>query len=138
MSELSRKIREAPGFPPDQVPVQFDRAVEALERIVLSPLKNTDDSPVATSDDTTPQGILHLNLLFATVPGEKTIRTLAKLLDHALKKGKFPITRIAWGGLSPWETDQPCNDFLIHKAIRLFKAGPKRRKLAHEETFHGD
>ena len=38
VSELSCKIREAPHFPDDQIPVQIERGPGSIERIMLAPL----------------------------------------------------------------------------------------------------
>lgn len=130
VSELSRKIREAPDFPQDQVPVQFDRAPHAIERIVLAPLMDNKDGPAATLDNRTPQGLLHLNFIFAEPPSDKIIEKLAQALDRALKKEKMPINRIAWGGLSSWEGSQSSeNGHLVIQAVNQFRKGLKGKKL---------
>lgn len=128
VSELSRKIRGAPGFPKNQEPVQFDRAYHAIERIVLAPLDDIKDGP-ATSD-TKPHGLLHLNFILAEAPSQKMIKKLAKALDLALKKEQLPIDRIAWGGLSSWEASQPSSASRLHvmRAVKLFQDGVTRRK----------
>ncbi len=133
MSELSSKIRDAPAFPRDQVPVQFDRAPHSIERIVLTPLSGTSDAPtndgqngVATTfDDTTFQGLLHLNFIFTEPPTKKIIEKLAKSLNRAMKVEKMPVSRIAWGGLSSWEDPQVTANgraFMIKAASRFRKA----------------
>ena len=134
MSELSNKIRDAPNFPPNQVPVQFDRAFHAIERIILAPLGDTKDDHGAAHDDSTPQGILHLNFVFAESPSDKMIKELARALDRALKIQEMPITRIAMGGFTSWDDSQASENgrLLVSHAVKQFKRGLKKRKLGQD------
>lgn len=133
MSELSRKIREAPGFPSDQKPVHFDRAAHGIERIVLTPLAvvgDNNDAPSPGCDDTTPQGLLQLNFIFAELPTLKMITNFATTLNRAMKKGQMPVNRIAWGGLSTWGGSELSANRNLHviEAVKKFKVGLSRRK----------
>lgn len=110
MSELSCRVRDAPGFPEEQVPAQFNRAPRAIERIMLAPLDNIKDGSVSISDDTMPQELLQLNFILAERATLKMIKRLAETLDLALKKAQMPINRVAWGGLNSLEGFQPSNN----------------------------
>jgi hypothetical protein len=133
VSELTRKIREAPGFPSDQKPVHFDRAAHGIERILLTPLAvvgDNNDAPSPVSNDTTPQGLLQLNFIFAELPSRKMIEKFATTLNRAMKKEQMPINRIAWGGLSSWggsELSVNGNLYFI-EAVKKLKDGLSRRK----------
>lgn len=130
MSELSCKIREAPGFPFDQVPALFNRAPCAIERIMLSPLEDTKDTPAAPSETTVPQELLQLNFSFAKHPSSEVIEELAKAIDKALIKAQLPVNRVAWGGLSSVGGSHPYlhGDLRVIQAVRLFQDGISRKK----------
>lgn len=134
VSELSCKIREAPGFPADQVPALFIRAPCAMERIMLSPLDDSRNGPAAPSDDTMPQELLQLNFSLAEPASVKVIEELAKTIDKALIKAQLPINRVAWGGLSSVGGPNPhlYSNLRVIQAVRLFQDGIGRRKSKKE------
>ncbi|MCJ1423613.1 Phosphatidylinositol-4-phosphate 5-kinase [Sticta canariensis] len=125
VAQLSRKIREAPNFPKDQYPVQLDRSYNAIERIVLAPLAETDGKTEATPNDSNDtndnQGHLTLKFVFDKVPSTQTIKTFAKSLDLAIRKNEIPIKRIGWGGFQP-----PRNAY--YAAAKMFMEGYNRKK----------
>lgn len=114
LSELSCKIREAPDFPPDQIPVQFDRGAHTLEQIIIAPLPETgnetgddESSALKGSDDAVPQGLLHLNFFFEKPPSKDTIDKFAQGMNRLVYEQELPVNRIVWGGLVSWGGAQP-------------------------------
>ena len=141
VSELSCKIRAAPNFPADQVPVQFDRGVHAIERIMLAPISQSNGpSDLATSGSGDPpsdmlQGLLNLNFIFEEPPSGKEIEKLAKALNRVMYKEKMPVNRIVWGGLCSWGGIQP--SVTAHsgmmKAAKLFHHAYNRSKSKRKD-----
>lgn len=130
VAQLSRKIRLAPYFPPDQVPVQLDRCFNAIERIVLAPLAKPDENtkaPLNDSNDTTDnQGHLTLNFVFDKSPSKSMIGDFAKALDSAMRRHQIPVKRIGWGGF------QPPRNKAFHAAAKLFQEGINRKKIKRD------
>lgn len=126
VAQLSRKIREAPNFPKDQVPVQLDRCYRTIERMVLAPLAKTDENTEATSNDPKStednQGHLSLNFVLDKAPSTSIVVTLAKALHHAMRKHELPVKRIAWGGF------QLAHTHMYYQAARMFQEGISRKK----------
>ena len=141
VSELSCKIRAAPDFPPDQVPVQFDRGVHAIERIMLAPISKSSgaNAVAAPSSGDTPtdslQGLLHLNFIFEEPPSHKEIEKLAKALNRVMYKEKLPVNRIVWGGLCSWGGVQPSATAHsgMMKAAKLFNYAYNRSKSKRKD-----
>lgn len=129
VAQLSRKIREAPNFPKGQVPVQLDRCSNAIERIVLAPLAETDDktegTPNGSNDTNENQGHLTLNFVFDEALSKSTVRKFAESLDLAMRKYEIPVKRIGWGGFQP-----PRNAY--YAAAKMFKEGLNRKKAKTE------
>lgn len=125
VSELSCKIREAPGFPSAQIPALFNRAPYAIERIVLSPLEGSMDGPATPSDTTMTQELLQLNFSLAEPASFKMIEELAKTIDNALTKAQLPIDRVAWGGLN---SAAGPHHLRVVQAVRSFQESISRKK----------
>lgn len=127
VAQLSREIRKAPNFPEDQVPVQLDRCANAIERIVLAPLANTDEKNETSeatrngSNDPDDRGHLTLNFVFDESLSIQTIGKFADALHMAMRKYEIPVKRIGWGGFQP-----PSNAY--HTAARMFQEGLNRKK----------
>lgn len=125
VAQLSRKIREAPHFPEEQVPVQLDRCYNTIERIVLAPLvkadENTEATPNSPNDTHDDQGRVTLNFVFDKPPSRTTIKEFAKALDLAMRKHEIPVKRIGWGGFQP-----PRNAYLT--AAKMLREGLNRKK----------
>ena len=105
ISVLSRKIREAPNFPKNQVPVQMDRGAGSIERIILTPLPQTTgqtESSLNEPQTTEPQGLLNLNFIFDKPPTEASIIQFGENLNKFINREKMPVDRIVWGGLTSW------------------------------------
>ncbi|KAL8821019.1 MAG: hypothetical protein Q9191_007398 [Dirinaria sp. TL-2023a] len=140
VSELTCKIREAPGFPKEQVPVQLDRCSRSLERIILAPLLESSDQGDSTFVDSHvsgPQGLLNLNFIFKEVPTMDLIKDFGWSLNRFVWKSGMPVSRIAWGGLTSWEGVQPSSGANAIKldAVKAFKqAGDRRRSLRMKHT----
>ena len=133
MSQLSSRIREAPNFPKDQVPVQLDRGDGSIERIMLAPLPeevdSTEDARIK-SDTPTQQGLLHLNFIFDEPPTKANITNFGKNLNRFMWKEKMPVNRIVWGGLTSWggvQQSPGAQRNWLHAAKR-FKAAADRRR----------
>lgn len=125
VAQLSRKIREAPKFPHDQVPVQLDRCSSAIERIVLAPLAKTEET-VNSNETSDNQGHLTLNFVFDKIPSKKTIGKFATALDMAMRKYEIPVRRIGWGGFQ-----SPHNAY--YSAAKMFQEGLKLKKAKRED-----
>ena len=140
ISELSCKIRDAPNFPKDQVPVQLDRGPHAIQRIMLAPLPETSDRVDSTSRDSNiigPQGLLNLNFIFDQLPTKDMIKQFGDALNRFMWQTGMPVNRIIWGGLTSWEGIQPSAGAHTQKlaAVKLFqKAGMNRRRLKTKDT----
>ena len=105
ITELYDKIRDAPNFPKDQVPVQIDRGSHSLQRIMLAPLPETSDqadSTLRASSGRGPQGLLNLNLIFDEVPSKEYISQFAEALNRFMWQTGMPVNKIIWGGLTSW------------------------------------
>ena len=131
--ELSRKIKEAPDFPKDQIPVQIDRCGHAISRIIITPLTKTENSKEAVQtnpNDIGPQGILTLNFVLKEIPSERTIQKFAQALNHATFAQQLPVDRIVWGGLNPWRDIQPSAGVQssVIRAAQILKHRVARRK----------
>ena len=132
ISGLSRKIREAPNFPKNQVPVQLDRGAGSIERIMLAPLPETTgqtESPLNESQISEPQGLLNLNFILDKPPTEDIITQFGENLNKFINREKMPVERIVWGGLTSWEGHQPSAGAHAQKlaAAKLFRAGLRKR-----------
>lgn len=139
ISQLARTIREkAPHFPDDQIPVHLQRGLTSLERIVLAPLSDQNDSKelVPRGQDETAEskakGLLTLNFIFETPPKAQHIERIAKALNTQIKFDKIPINQIVWGGLHSYGEVQPSVGLQsrIMQAIVGFKEGAARGKLS--------
>ena len=133
VSQLSSRIREAPNFPNDQVPVQLDRGDGSIERIMLAPLPErvdtTGDARVK-SDTPNQQGLLHLNFIFDEPPTKANITNFRNNLNRFMWREKMPVNRIVWGGLTSWggvQQSPGAQKNWLHAAKR-FKAGADRRR----------
>lgn len=137
VSELACKIREAPGFPSDQVPAFFIRAPCAIERIMLSPLDDIRDDPAAASEEFMSQELLQLNFGLAERASIKMIEKLAKTIDLALSKAQLPVNWVAWGGLNSLGGPRPYlhSDLRVIQAVRLFQDGINRKKSRKESQW---
>ena len=131
VSELSCKIREAPNFPKDQVPVQFDRGCRSIQRIMLAPLPESSDRGESISRDGG-QGLLNLNLIFDEVPTASAIKQFGRALTHHVYTSEMPVNRIVWGGLTSWEGVQLSAGAHVRKlhAVKAFKEAGKRRRVS--------
>ncbi|MCJ1265850.1 Phosphatidylinositol-4-phosphate 5-kinase [Lobaria immixta] len=128
LSELCCKIREAPDFPPDQIPVQYDRGVHTFERIIIAPLPeigNDEKNAPEGIDDSDPQGLLHLNFFFEEPPSKDIIDNMAKGMNRLVYEQGLPVNRIVWGGLVSWGGAQPSRageeTTMILKAVKMFR-----------------
>lgn len=135
VSELSSKIREAPNFPIDQVPVQFDRGVRSLQRIMLAPLPEISDQADSTLEGSSavgPQGLLNLHMVFNVPPTKKEIRQFGEAMNRFMCQNGMPVDRIIWGGLTSWSGSQPSPRAQEKKlaAVRFFENAGLRRRLA--------
>ena len=141
VSELSRRIRSAPDFPSDQVPVLFERSESSLERIILAPLqgvgKQSDDES-EPEVDITKQCLLRLNFIFKTPPSQMEVMRVARALKRAWMDNNMPLDRISWGGLSSWGgANPPANSSAaVIKAVNAFKNLRKRKHMIQEEGSH--
>ncbi|KAL8950187.1 MAG: hypothetical protein Q9222_003765 [Ikaeria aurantiellina] len=134
VSELSCKIRNAPGFPRDQVPVQLDRGVHAIQRIMLAPLpepSNDAESHTPEPPSTEAQGLLNLNFFLDEPPTQKTVKKFAQALSRFMWQEKMPVNRIVWGGLTSWGGTQPSAKV---NAQKLAVAKMFRRALDRKNT----
>lgn len=127
------KIREAPNFPADQVPVHLDRGAHTVERIILAPLPETGNHESSATEkiiDAPPQGLLHLNFIFEKPPSQATIEKFAYAMNRLVKEQELPVNQIAWGGLVSWGGTQPscAVQETMMKAVRMFKEGYLRKK----------
>ncbi len=134
VSELSRKIRDAPNFPKDQVPVQLDRGFHAIQRIMLAPLPETSDRTDPTSRASLavgPQGLLNLNFIFDKPPSKKKIIQFGDALNRFMWQTEMPVNRIVSGGLTSWGGIQPSPGAYAQKlaAVKLFENSGMRRRL---------
>lgn len=129
LSELSCKIRDAPYFPRDQVPVQFDRGVHTLEQIIVAPLPETGNDESESIDESVPQGLLHLNFFFEKPPSKSTIDSFAQGMNRLVYEQGLPINRIVWGGLISWGGVQPsqAGQETMMKAVKMMKDAYRRR-----------
>ena len=140
ISELSRKIRYAPNFPKDQVPVQIDRGSHSLQRIMLAPLPETSDQADSTSRASSglgPQGLLNLNFIFDEPPSKKSISQFGEALNRFMWQTGMPVNRIIWGGLTSWGGVQPSPGAHAKRltAVKLFEnAGIRRRRARSKRT----
>lgn len=130
VAQLSRQIRLAPDFPRDQVPVQLDRCSNAIERIVLAPLAETNGNTKALLNDSNDtidnQGHLTLNFVFDKSPSKSLIGDFAKALDSAMRRHQIPVKRIGWGGF------QPPRNKAFHAAAKMFQESVNRKKRKRE------
>lgn len=143
-----RKIREAPNFPADQVPVHLDRGAQTVERIIIAPLletgnhestvieKSIDDAPrvglhaARKGLHAPPKGLLHLNFIFEKPPSQATIEKFAHAMNRLVKEQELPVDQIAWGGLVSWRGTQPscAVQETMMTAVKMFKEGHHRKK----------
>jgi len=136
VSGLSRKIREAPDFPSDQVPVHFDRGMHSIERIVLAPLSEKSQANPPSPNDlsrSSPQGLLSLNFVFEAPPTVQDIEKLGNALNRVMYKNQMPVSRIVWGGFGAWGGNHPspgAGSSVIKAANQFKKAGERRRRLS--------
>ena len=128
LSELCCKIREAPDFPPDQIPAQYDRGGQTFERIIIAPLPeigNDEKNASEGIDDSDPQGLLHLNFFFEEPPSKDIIDNMANGMNRLVYEQGLPVNRIVWGGLVSWGGSQPSRageeTTMILKAVKMFK-----------------
>ena len=138
ISGLSRKIREAPNFPRDQVPVQLDRGAGSIERIMLTPLPQTDGHTESSRDEPQipePQGLLNLNFIFDKLPSKDAITQFGENLNKFIIREQMPVHRIVWGGLTSWEGVQPSPGAHLQKlaAAKLFKQAAERKILERKQ-----
>ena len=134
ISGLSRKIREAPNFPKNQVPIQLDRGASSIERIILGPLAQETgqtESSVNESQITEPQGLLNLNFIFDKPPTQDIIIQFGENLNKFINRQEMPVDRVVWGGLTSWEGAQPSPGAYAQKlaAAKLLKAGLRRKSV---------
>ena len=143
VSELSRRIRDAPNFPPDQVPVLFERSESSLERIILAPLQDTEEASEGQSRtpepevDSSPQGLLRLNFVFKTPPTNYQVQKFAKALKTVWYKDQMPLDRIVWGGLSSWGGRHPSakSSVGVVKAASALRDLLKRKRSTEEGSL---
>ncbi|KAL8710279.1 MAG: hypothetical protein Q9220_005049 [cf. Caloplaca sp. 1 TL-2023] len=132
VSELSCKIRNAPGFPRDQVPVQLDRGVHAIQRIMLAPLPEpSNDAEQHTPEPPSreAQGLLNLNFFLDEPPTKPTIKKFAQALSRFMWQEKMPVNNIVWGGLTSWDGTQPSARVNAQKlaAAKMFQRALDRK-----------
>ena len=140
ISGLSRKIREAPNFPRNQVPVQLDRGAGSIERIMLAPLPQTTGQTESSLNEpqiTEPQGLLNLNFIFDKPPTQDIIIQFGENLNKFINRQEMPVDRIVWGGLTSWEGAQPSPGAHSQKlaAAKLFKAGLRRKSVRKQREL---
>ena len=144
ISGLSRKIREAPNFPKNQVPVQLDRGAGSIERIILAPLPQTTGQTESSSNESQiaqPKGLLNLNFIFDQPPTEAIITQFGNNLNKFINREKMPVDRIVWGGLTSWEGVQPSPGAHKQKlaAAKAFKkAGDRRKSVRKQREMNED
>ena len=141
VSELSRRIRSAPDFPSDQVPVLFERSESSLERITLAPLQDAgrqSDDEAEPEVDITKQCLLRLNFVFKTPPSQIEVMRVARALRKTWMDNNMPLDRISWGGLSSWGGANPSasSSAAVIKAVTAFKNLRKRKHMIDEEGSH--
>lgn len=107
VSQLAYKIRQAPGFPRDQLPALLIRTPGSIERITLSPLDDIRNEPLASSGDTISQQLLQLRFSLAERASIKMVEKLAKTIDRAFSNAQLPINWVAWQGLSSVGSAEP-------------------------------
>lgn len=136
VSELCRKIREAPHFPGEQVPVLNERSEACIERIVLAPLSDTESGPTANLPmDNSPQGLLLLNFIFERDPTFQDIDKFADSLKRVWHNDGMPLKRIVWGGYSSWNNDSPLSSPLVIKVIDGFLKRHRQRQALKNAKY---
>lgn len=135
LSELCCKIREAPDFPRDQIPAQYDRGGQTFERIIIAPLPeigNDEKNASEGIDDSDPQGLLHLNFFFEEPPSKDIIDNMAEGMNRLVYEQGLPVNRIVWGGLVSWGGSQPSRageeSTMLLKAGKIFMDISRHRK----------
>ena len=142
VSDLSRKITDAPGFPEDQFPILRERSEPSLERIMLAPLhhnvENGDDAriPSKPQNEAPTRGILSLNFVFKHPPSKEEVKKFAENLKRFWLNHDLPLDRIVWGGLSRWEGGSAHSVGPgFFRAVNVFKSIHRRLpKASHEEN----
>lgn len=139
VSELSEKIREAPGFPEDQVPVTVGRDPGSIERIMLAPLPRTSVRKEDTPLEPGSQGLLNLNFIFDEPPRRDVIRQFGESLNRFMWTSKMPVSRVVWGGLTCWGGSHPSPGAHVQKlaAAKRFKEGLKRKSERKRRESEG-
>ena len=129
VSDLSRKVKEYSNFPATQMPVQLDRGVHAIERIMLAPLAETKDIGETKPITTEEQGLLTLNFIFDSPPPKDTVERFADLLSRSVSHAKMPVNRIGWGGLQQWPgvAPSPKAHSAGLKAVKVFQNLARRK-----------
>lgn len=122
-SELARKIRENPDFPPLQVPVLNERNAASHRRIVLSPLPKCEGSESIEeeeSDIASRRELLDLRFVLPKFPDPKEVETLAEAISALIKAQPLQIHDVLWGGIQP---------DIVQRVIKRWRAAARRKSL---------
>lgn len=106
-SELSKKIKEKPGFPSDQDPVLKDRSGGSWKRIVLAPLSPTKPSLnqncISLSTD---RVLLQLKFIFDVYPKDRELANLARAVTTMILDQDI-VRDVTWGGIHAESDSRP-------------------------------
>jgi hypothetical protein len=125
MTELANKIRDAPNFPPEQVPTLIARDPQSAQRIVLSALPSEGQPDQRTEE---PKAVvpecLELRFYFDKPPQDHELKELALALTRHINTFKGgSLYRVAFGRLYS----------VVHNAAKLW-AGEKRWRGRNSST----
>lgn len=122
-SELTNKIKEAPNFPKEQVPVLCERNAASSLRIVLAPLPEEDSEEEQWHGPTTnspgnqeDRELLHLKIVLEKFPDRADIAKLAKAVKQLIAGQNMLVHRVIWGGIHSQTEYRPTRDNIVRQA----------------------
>lgn len=130
-SQLTKKIKECPDFPIEQVPVLYERNASSVERIVLAPLPaygELRETGGEESDNVSKnRELLDLKFILDKCPTEGEIIELAKGVNMMIQTKDFVVHRVIWGGLNPWPSRVDVHHPIVQEAAKRFMLCLNRR-----------
>ena len=140
-SELTNKIKDAPGFPKRQVPMLCERNAAQVERIILAPMSEDGTTPEEPKDKNTSvtatRELLHLKFVLERYPEKEEVAQLAKRVNRMLQSQDHLVRRVVWAGIhTDSHSHLDIHSPIVHQVIQRFRAAGSRRRSVNNFCTH--
>ena len=141
-SELTNRIKEAPYFPKEQVPVLCERNAASSLRLVLAPLPEGKSQVEQQQHSPTPMSacnqedreVLTLKLVLEKLPDKTDIARLAKVVKQLIAGQHMLVHRVLWGGIHSQTESHPNLDYIVRQAAKRFLEPVTRRRSSADRS----